>query len=250
MNRHLNNSLLARLDRATLNAMIPHLTVVRLEFREVLNETHTEVQKVFFPHWGIISCVVELIGGGAIETGMIGKDGQFGAGAALDHKVSMNSVIVQVAGDASVIAADRFCELAQQHPSLRQITMGYEQFFLAQAQQIAACNAVHKVEARTCKWLLRMHKLVGDDMPITQEFLAQMMGVRRTSVTEVAGKLQRAGMIRYSRGRVRITDLELVERTACECHEALNSHYSRVFEEHSNNFNYVERPTDVRLNGR
>jgi len=230
--------------------MIPHLTVVRLEFRDVLNETHTEVQKVFFPHWGVISCVVELIGGGAIETGMIGKDGQFGAGPALDHKVSLNSVIVQVPGDASVIAADRFCELAQEHPSLRQITMGYEQFFLAQAQQTAACNAVHKVEERTCKWLVRMHKLIGDEMPITQEFLAQMMGVRRTSVTEVAGKLQRAGMIRYSRGRVRITDLELVERTACECHEALNSHYSRVFEEHSNNFNYVERPTDVRLNGR
>jgi CRP-like cAMP-binding protein len=250
MIRHNSNSLLARLDRATLDAMIPHLEVVRLEFRDVLNETHTEVQKVFFPHWGIISSVVELIGGGAIETGMIGKDGQFGAGPALDHKVSLNSVIIQVAGQASVMDADRFRELAQQHPSLREITMGYEQFFLAQAQQTAACNAVHKVEARTCKWLLRMHKLVGDEMPITQEFLAQMMGVRRTSVTQVAGELQRAGMIRYSRGRVRIIDLELVQRTACECHEALNSHYSRVFEEHSSTLNYVGGQTDARLNGR
>jgi CRP-like cAMP-binding protein len=250
MIRHLNNSLLARLDQATLNAMIPYLAVVRLEHREVLNETHTEVQKVYFPHSGILSCVVELIGGGAIETGMIGKDGQFGAGPAFDHKVSLNSVIIQVAGDASVIAADGFRELAKQHPSLREITMGYEQFFLAQAQQTAACNAVHGVQARTCKWLLRMHKLVGDEIPLTQEFLAQMMGVRRTSVTQVAGELQRAGMIRYSRGRVRIIDLELVQRTACECHAALISHYSRVFEEHGNNFKYVEGQTDARLNGR
>jgi CRP-like cAMP-binding protein len=250
MKQHLNNHLLARLDAATLDAMTPHLAVIRMEQGHVLNETHAEIQKVYFPHSGIISCVVELIDGGAIETGMIGKDGQFGAGPAFDHKVSLNFVVIQVAGQASVIDAERFRELAQQRPSLRRATMAYEQFFLAQAQQTAACNAVHKVQARTCKWLLRMHKLVGDEIPLTQEFLAQMMGVRRTSVTQVAGELQRAGMIRYSRGRVRIIDLELVQRTACECHAALISHYSRVFEEHGNKFNYVEGQTDARLNGR
>jgi CRP-like cAMP-binding protein len=105
----------------------------------------------------------------------------------------------------------------------------YEQFFLAQVQQTAACNAVHNVRSRTCKWLLRMHDLVGSKLPLTQEFLAQMMGVRRTSVTQVAKELQQSGMITYSRGRIRIVDLDLVRQSACECNEDIRSHYRRIF---------------------
>src|ERR1700712_4134416 len=106
--------------------------------------------------------------------------------------------------------------------------MAYEQFFLSQVQQTSACNAVHKVESRICKWLLRMQKLVGNDLLLTQEFLAQMMGVRRTSVTEVAVALQNAGMIAYSRGRIQIKDLAKIQATACECDGAVNSHYARI----------------------
>jgi CRP-like cAMP-binding protein len=229
MHRHLENQLLARLDEATMAALRPHLAIVRLEQGEVINETHDTVRKVYFPHSGIISCVVELVGGGSIETGMIGKDGQFGAAASLDHKISLNLVNVQIACEASVIDADRFRELALEHPLLREQVMAYEQFFLAQVQQTCACNAIHKVEARTCKWLLRMHRLAGDELALTQEFLAQMMGVRRTSVTEVAGDLQRAGMITYSRGRIRIVDLPKIRAIACECDDAVNAHYDKVF---------------------
>ena len=158
----------------------------------MLAETHQRVEKVYFPHSGIISCVVELVGGGAIETGMIGKDGAFGASQALDDKVSLNQVVVQVTGMASVITSDEIRKVADELPAFRGLLVKYEQFFLAQVQQTAACNAVHNVQARMCKWLLRMHDLVGVELPLTQEFLAQMMGVRRTSVTEVAGSLQRA----------------------------------------------------------
>jgi CRP-like cAMP-binding protein len=105
----------------------------------------------------------------------------------------------------------------------------YEQFFLAQVQQHVACNAVHNVQARTCKWLLRMHELAGTDINLTQEFMAQMMGVRRTTVTEVAGELQRAGMITYSRGHIRIINFEQIKAWACECDEAIRSHYRRIF---------------------
>jgi CRP-like cAMP-binding protein len=230
MSRHLQNQLLARLDPATFAALESDLTVVKLEQGHVINETHATVQNVYFPHTGIISCVVEMVGGGAIETGMIGRDGQFGAGPALDHKVSLNYVVMQVAGEASVIQADRFRQLALEHPSLRSAALCYEQFFLAQVQQTAACNATHNVRARTCKWLLRMHGLVGNELPLTQEFLAQMMGVRRTSVTENAGELQKSGLITYSRGRVRIVDLPGVHEAACECDDALKAHYDRVFE--------------------
>jgi CRP-like cAMP-binding protein len=162
---------------------------------------------------------------------MIGKDGQYGAGPALDHKISFNHVVMQVAGTASVMDADRLRDLSQENPRFRQMLMYYEQFFLAQVQQTAACNAIHGVHARTCKWLLRMQKLVGDDLMLTQEFLAQMMGVRRTSVTEVAGELQRAGMISYSRGHIHINDLTQIQHRACECDKTVNSHYVRIFED-------------------
>ena len=105
----------------------------------------------------------------------------------------------------------------------------YDQFFLAQVQQHVACNAVHTVQARTCKWLLRMHELVGPDLLLTQEFLAQMMGVTRTSVTTVAGELQKAGMITYSRGRLHIVDIAQIQKWACECDEDIRSHYRRIF---------------------
>ena len=226
---HLNNQLLAKLDAATFAAIEPHLMNARLNVADVLAETHDTVQRVYFPHEGIISCVVELIGGGAIETGMVGKDGQFGAGPALDHKISLNYVVIQVAGNASVIDSDRFRQIAQDNPKLREMVVRYEQFFLAQVQQTAACNAVHHVHSRTCKWLLRMQKLVGNDLSLTQEFLAQMMGVQRTSVTQVAQDLQGTGMISYSRGRIHIKDLAQIQQRACECDAAINSHYDAIF---------------------
>lgn len=204
---HRQNFLLNRLEPAVLAQILPHLSIVDLQHGHVLAETHQRVERVYFPHSGIISCVVELLGGGAIETGMIGNDGEFGATQALDHKVSLNHVVIQIAGVASVISSDRIREIANELPSFRGLLVKYEQFFLAQVQQTAACNAVHDVQARTCKWLLRMHDLAGVDLPLTQEFLAQMMGVRRTSVTQVAGHLQKAGMITYSRGRIHIVDL-------------------------------------------
>jgi CRP-like cAMP-binding protein len=229
MHNH-SNQLLARLDETTFAALKPHLAVVRLEHGRVISETHDTVRKVYFPHAGIISCVVELIGGGAIETGMIGKDGEYGAAAALDHKMSLNVVSVQMACEASVIDADHFRRLALENQRLRQLVMAYEQFFLAQVQQTSACNAVHRVEERACKWLLRMQKLAGDDLLLTQEFLANMMGVRRVTVTEIAVGLQAAGMISYKRGRIQILDLAKIRAVACECDAAVNAHYAHVFE--------------------
>ena len=203
---------------------------VEIRHQEVLAETHQRIEKVYFPHSGIISCVVELVGGGAIETGMIGNDGEFGASQALDDKVSLNHVVMQVTGKASVISSDRIRVVANELPAFRGLLIKYEQFFVSQVQQTAACNAVHSIQARTCKWLLRMHELAGPDLELTQEFLAQMMGVRRTSVTEVAGDLQKSGMITYRRGHIHIVDLEQVRAWACECDGDIRSHYRRIFQ--------------------
>lgn len=229
---HRDNFLLKQLDGEVSNRLQPHFSVVELHHHEVLAETHQRVELVYFPHSGIISSVVQLKGGGAIATGMIGRDGEFGAGHALDDKLSLNHVVMQVAGFASVIQADRIREVAEEIPAFRRLLTKYEQFFLSQVQQTAACNAIHDIQARTCKWLLRMHDLVGPDLPLTQEFLAQMMGVRRTSVTEIAVALQRAGMITYKRGHIHIVDLEQVRQSACECDDDIRSHYQRLFGSH------------------
>jgi CRP-like cAMP-binding protein len=227
---HSKNFLLNRLDADVLDRLSRDLSVIQLPHGQVLAETHERVEKVYFPHGGIISCVVETIGGGAIETGMIGNDGAFGSSQALDDKVSLNHVVMQVSGPASMISSDHIRKAADELPILRGLLVKYEQFFLAQVQQTAACNALHTVQARTCKWLLRMQALAGDDLPLTQEFLSQMMGVRRTSVTQVAGQLQKAGMITYKRGHIHINDLDQIREWACECDADVRSHYRRMFQ--------------------
>jgi len=229
---HTKNFLLNRLEPAVLAKIDPFLSLAELHHEQVLAETHQRIEKVYFPHSGIISCVVELVGGGAIETGMIGNDGAFGSSQALDDKVSLNHVVMQVPGAASVMSSDNLRRVANELPIFRGLLIKYEQFFLSQVQQTAACNALHTVQARACKWLLRMQELAGNDLALTQEFLAQMMGVRRTSVTEVAGELQRAGMITYKRGHIRINDLDQIRGWACECDADVRSHYRRIF--HSN----------------
>src|SRR3954467_2307356 len=201
------NFVLSLLPPATLGVLLPHLSVIPLDFGESIAETHEKVHRVYFPHSGILSCVVDLAGGGGVETGMVGRDGEFGGLQALDNKTSLNRVMVQIRGEASVIDPKRLCDLALEYPTIRGALLKYEQYFLAQVQQTAACNAVHSVRQRLARWLLRMHKLVGPDLHLTQEFLAQMMGVRRPTVTDVARELQAAGLIDYKRGHIIILNI-------------------------------------------
>jgi CRP-like cAMP-binding protein len=227
---HSKNRLLARLGVSDIDRFRSYLTVAQLHHGEVLADTHHRVDKVYFPHGGIISCVVELKTGEGIETGMIGADGAIGAMQALDNKVSLNRIVVQIAATASIIEGGRLKEAIDTIPALRALLIKHEQFFLAQVQQTAACNAVHNVHTRTCRWLLRMYDLAGADLPLTQEFLAQMMGVRRTSVTQVAGELQKSGLITYSRGHVHLNAIQRIQEQACECYETLRLHHERLFD--------------------
>jgi CRP-like cAMP-binding protein len=226
---HHNNLLIKGLDQPTFEKISRVLISVSLEQGQQLAHPHQSVQRVYFPEGGVISCVVELPGGGAIETGMIGRDGQWGASQAMDDKVSLNAVTVQVPGKALAMDADRLRQLALELPSFRSLLLRYDQFFLAQVQQTAACNAVHQVAPRLCKWLLRLRELAGADFLLTQEFMAQMMGVRRTSVTVIATELQKLGAITYSRGHIHVSEPALLEAQACECTAEVQSHYETLF---------------------
>lgn len=219
------NFLLAQMDATAFEELLPHGNVVKLTNGDVIAETRVEVDKVYFPHSGIISCVVALTGGGVIETAMIGRDGAYGAALSLDGKRAFNDAVVQVGGEATVFDTRVFAEITQRHAGFRRQLLAYEQFHLAEVQQTAACNAVHTVLARTCRWLLRMHDLVGEEIAITQEGLSQMMGVRRTSVTEAAKVLQGSGAITLSRGHVRIVDPGKIGTLACECHANVTRNY-------------------------
>jgi CRP-like cAMP-binding protein len=192
---HSKNRILSRISPADLRALQPHLRLVELEHGRVIAESRQRVHQVYFPHGGILSCIVELKSGFAIETGMIGNDGVFGAIQAIDDRLSLNKVLVQVPGRSSVVDAAVVKRLADSSPDFRRLIIKYEQFTLGQVQQTTACNALHSVEERTCTWLVRMYDLAGKDLPLTQEFLAQMMGVQRTSVSGVASRLQEEGLI-------------------------------------------------------
>jgi CRP-like cAMP-binding protein len=223
------NNILNQISPVDLEDLRPRLRLVELQHGRVVAESRQRVGQVYFPHSGILSCVVDLDDGSSIETGMIGNDGAFGAGLALDSKASLHKVMVQVPGWATVVDAEHLKAVALSSPDLLALLLKYDQFFLGQVQQTTACNALHSVEQRMCKWLVRMHDLVGDELPLTQEFLAQMMGVRRTSVTGVATQLQKEGLISYRRGRIQILSMALVERHACECHRAVREQYVELF---------------------
>jgi CRP-like cAMP-binding protein len=226
---HSPNRILESLSEGAYAALRPHFEIVESPRGEVLAETGAPIRNVYFPHTSIISLVVELDVGEMVETAMVGRDGVVNAACALDGKVSLNKVIVQLPGAGSVISADQLAKVADIYRDFRALLIRHEQVLFAQAQQSAACNASHLVEARMCRWLLRVRDLAGsDDLMITQEFLAQMLGVRRTSLSVVANTLQKAGYIRYKRGHVRLLDVSGLEESACECYATVKGYYDRL----------------------
>jgi CRP-like cAMP-binding protein len=231
---HSSNHLLASLHADKMAALLPHLKVVELPQETVLYESGDTIKVVYFPHQGVISLVVDLASGDMIEAAMVGRDSVAGGSSAFDDQISLNRAIVQVAGRASALDVDHFRALAAQSETFRAKLARHEQFILAQAQQSAACNAAHTLEARLSRWLLRCRDLLGsEDIPLTQEFLAQMLGVRRTSVSLVAHTLQQAGLIRYRRGHIRVLDLEGLRESACECYQTLKSQSDRLLGSHA-----------------
>ena len=223
------NKLLAALPAKIFAAIEPHLKTVALKHATVLTDAGGAVERVHFPHSGVVSLVVELSVGDMIETAMVGHDGVVNAASAMDGRVSLNKAIVQLAGAASVIGVDKIGSIADANRPLRSLLIRHDQVLFAQSQQSAACNASHTVEARMCRWLLRMRDLAsGDELMLTQEFLAQMLGVRRPSVSIVANTLQKAGFIRYRRGNIRLLDIEGLEDGACECYRTVKAHYEHL----------------------
>lgn len=224
------NRLLQILSAADFVAVHPHLEVVDLARGNLLVEAGERLTHVYLPHSGIVSIVVSLSQGQAVEVAMIGNDGIVGASEALCDGISLADAVVLCPGKASMIAVADLRAIASESAAWRQLLARHEQALLAQAQQSAACNAAHSVEERLSRWLLRARDLWdGETLPMTQEQLARMIGVQRNAVSIVAHALQQAGVLSYSRGQIEITDIEALRKTACECHHAVHAKQARLF---------------------
>jgi CRP-like cAMP-binding protein len=223
------NLLLASLSPSDIAALRPHLKPIHLEHQKVLFEAGDIINAVYFPITAVISLVVGLSTGEMVEAAMVGRDGLVGASSALDGNISLSRAIVQLSGTAGMCEVGELKGAAMQSTTLLSTLIRHEQTLYSQAQQSAACLASHHVEPRLCRWLLRARDLAGSDtLNFTQEFLAEMLGVRRTSVTVVARTLQSAGIVKYARGKIQITDVEALREAACECYETVRSHYEAL----------------------
>ncbi len=222
------NRLLTVLPRADYDRLRPHLEKVSLPLKDVLYEANGPISHVFFPLNGVVSLVL-MDGGFSLEVGTIGNEGMVGTPVFLGAESSPSRAISQVPGEALRLETEVFQEEMKRAGPLYGLVLRYTQAMINQISQSTVCNHRHSVQKRMCRWLLMSHDRVGtDEFHLTQEFLAQMLGVRRPTVTAVAGTLQKAGLISYHRGRLTILDRKGLEAASCKCYEVVAKELDRL----------------------
>ena len=226
---HRANRLLAALEAEDFACLEAHLVLVNLALKQVLYEMEDNVSHAYFPHDAIVSLVNVMKDGTTTEVAVFGREGVLGLlSAQVSHK-AFGRYIVQMAGSASRIPLERFDEVRNTRPGVRQLIRNYGEALLAQTFQTVSCNAIHPVEARCCRWILSMHDRADQDaLSLTHEFLAEMLGVQRSTVSTVARSLQEAGLIRQSRGGITVIDRAGLEETTCECYGRIQRIYRRL----------------------
>jgi CRP-like cAMP-binding protein len=226
---HRANRLLARIPPAGFAKLARHLEVVPLTARDVLFEAGTPLRQVYFPHAGVV-CLMASMRSGVAEMATVGCEGFIGFEAVLGGQAAANRALVQIDGSASRVSVTALRAAMDRFPAIRDLLLRYIRFFLIQALQSVACNTLHDVDSRCAQWLLRAQDRGGelDSFNLTQEFLAEMLGVQRPSVTIVARSLQKAGLIRYSRGVIAITNRKGLEDVACECYGIVRRAFDEI----------------------
>ena len=214
------NRLLTLLSDSDYQRLRPHLSPVVFEYRKSLYEASRPIEKVYFPVDGVASMVITTSDGHSAEVGTIGSEGIVGLPVCLGDRHAPSSVYVQVPGTGLEMDAGIFRGELDRSPTLNLVMLRYAHAFFNQVAQSAACAHLHRLEQRCCRWLLMTRdRMPTDDFLLTQEFLGMMLGVRRTSVTDVMGSLQKAGLIRYRRGHVTSLAYEALRLRACECYD-------------------------------
>jgi CRP-like cAMP-binding protein len=223
------NRLLAALPSDDLTAIMDQATLVDLEKGRLICDPGDQITAIYFPINSVVSVMTLMEGGEAIESVTIGREGGYGLLASATPREALSRAIIQVPGKAYRISASALHEVWVRSPAFRSLVDHHSDCLFAHAAQSVACNALHSVEARFCRWLLSCRDRVDTDtVSLTQEFLADMLGVQRTTVTAVARVLQANDLIRYRRGVVDILDRGGLESCACECYGAVRRIYERL----------------------
>ncbi|MDQ3744487.1 MAG: Crp/Fnr family transcriptional regulator [Acidobacteriota bacterium] len=226
----LRNHLLAALPRDEYQRLRLGLTPVRLAQGKLLYRAGDFVESAYFPLRGMISLLSITEEGKTTEVGIIGNEGVVGISAVLGIRVTPYQNVVQLPCTALHIKARKLKEEFDKSGRLRDLLLIYTHTLLTQISQSASCNCFHTVEARLCRWLLiSRDRAQTNTLYLTQEFLSQMAGVPRTSITAIAGRLQKAGMIRYKRGKIELLDSERLEALSCECYKVISNEMNRFF---------------------
>ncbi len=226
------NLFLSAVPVAELMRLRPHLAFHRLSQGLVLQEPERRIEHVYFVDSGMISLVAMMQDGSAIETATLGREAILGSLSALGNHTAGTRAIVQIDATAWRISVNDFRTAVSQSPVLRKMALLSSELMLAQMQQTAACNALHTADRRLCRWIVQVRDRIDDDViRLTHDFLAQMLAVRRPTVSLIAYGLQQAGLIRYQRGKIAILDRAGLERGACECVGALRDKTRRIIAE-------------------
>jgi CRP-like cAMP-binding protein len=223
------NWLLAALSNNTYTSVAAACEIVPAMFKEILIEPDVPMKYVYFPLSGCLSVVTVMKNGTSVEVGTVGWEGMCGTSLVNGVTRVPTQCIVQLEGQIKRIELDVFVRLLSEHDELRALMHRYSQAWTDQVGQAGSCNGVHSVEQRCARWLLITHDRVdSNQLPLTQEFLGVMLGVRRASVTVAASALQRAGLINYKRGKIIVLDRAGLEAASCECYRAMRDSYDRL----------------------
>jgi CRP-like cAMP-binding protein len=226
----IRNRLLASLSASDLALLGRHLREVPIEQGQTLEERGRAIDRVYFPQTGMISLIVTMTEDDALEVATVGYEGAIGMAAGLGSRISFIQALVQVSGSALCVSASRFQAAAGLSPRIRAMIARYGEVLLGQVQQTAACNGLHDTSSRVSRWLLQTgDKTDSDVIPFTHEFLGRMLGVQRTTISQVIGELHAAGLVSARRGQIHIVNRAGLKKEACECYEIVRRHIDRLF---------------------
>ncbi len=227
-----SNRLLAMLPPEEYARLAPALDLVSLDLKQPFTRIGQPLHYIYFPTTAVASLLIVMEEGSEVEAGLIGTEGLVGLSAVLGLDLAIYRTICQVGGEAWRIPTQEFRLALKRSQSLDDLVKRYAAVRLRQTAQVVACNALHPATERLCRWLLMSHDRVGrDEFPMTQEFMSELLGVRRPSVSLIAGTLQGAGLITYKRGRIRVKDRRGLEESSCECYEVMKHFYDLILKQ-------------------
>jgi CRP-like cAMP-binding protein len=225
----LDNQILNALPEVERARLFPHLKLVHLPLGKVLSESGAALRHIYFPTNSIVSLLYVMQNGACAEIAVVGNEGAVGVSLFMGGETTPGRFIVQSAGYAYRLTGDRLKEELSRHGEMLHVLLRYTQSLITQMAQTAVCNRHHSLNQQFCRWLLlSLDRLAGNELTMTQSFIANMLGVRREGVTEAAGKLQKHGAIRYVRGKITVLDRAQLERCSCECYAVVKKETDRL----------------------